>query len=401
MYFAACACLSIAHIPTKLQQTIALSSVDEPFAVTVRLEDDGGHWYIAELNIHRLRELTMKSENGILHKLLATVTNPRRTERLFQVLVIHPQLAADQGPQISRAILAQALNMLLFEDLLERVPAAKAYVDKCLREGRTVMHDHGAVRTVALEGMGALPAGQEAITRILRPLGYALNGVYPLERLRMTGRSHAQIDYPEDIAQFFISELHPDRFSLEFQDTVRRVTASSKDPVTPEASTLLKKLESAGSLSLEEAAALLPTLVHCFSRQHTEPSLSDYETLLVESPEMAWISTEGNAFNHATDRVPDVDKLASELKALGQPMKAAVETSQSGRVRQTAFHAARVMRSFRVGNNTIIEKEVPGSFYEFITRLPLPDQDGKQALDLSFDSSNAQAIFKMTANAKP
>jgi len=30
----------------------------------------------------------------------------------------------------------------------------------------------------------------------------------------------------------------------------------------------------------------------------------------------------------------------------------------------------------------------------------MPEKDGKRALDLSFDSSNAQAIFKMTANAK-
>jgi hypothetical protein len=343
----------------------------------------------------------MQSENSVLRKLLVNIIGTDRTARLFKVLVIHPDLAADQGPQASRAILAQALNMLLFEDLLARVPAAKTYVDQCLRDGKTVMHDHGAVRTVALEGMGALPAGQEAITRILRPLGYALNGVYPLERLRMTGRSHAQVDYPEDIAQFFISELHPDRFSPDFQQAIRRVTSTSINPVTPEAEALLKQLESSNSLSLEQSAKLLPILVSVFERQHTEPTLADYVVLLAESPEMAWISTEGNAFNHATDRVADVDQLAAEQKSLGQPMKAAVETSQSGRVRQTAFHAARVIRKFRDANGTLVEKEVPGSFYEFITRLPLPEQEGKQALDLSFDSSNAQAIFKMTANAKP
>jgi len=311
--------------------------------------------------------------------------------------VIHPAIAEDAGPQVSRAVVAQALNMLLFEDLLERVPAAKTYVERCLHEGRTVMHDHGAVRTVAMEGMGALPAGQESITRILRPLGYALNGVYPLERLRMTGRSHAQADYPEEIAQFFISELHPERFTSDFQQAVLRVTSTSIDPVTPQAEALLKELESTGSLSVDQAAALLPVLVSCFARQHKEAGLADFDVLLAESPEMAWISTEGNAFNHATDRVADVDQLAAEQKALGQPMKAAVETSQSGRVRQTAFHAARVMRTFRTADGGSVEKEVPGSFYEFITRLPLPEKD---ALDLSFDSSNAQAIFKMTANAK-
>jgi hypothetical protein len=342
----------------------------------------------------------MNSNSSALRETLNKIIGSERTEQLFKVLVIHPAIAAESGPQVSRAVLAQALNMLLFEDLLARVPAAKTYAEHCVRDGKTVMHDHGAVRTVALEGMGHLPAGQEAITRILRPLGYALNGVYPLERLKMTGRSHAQADYPEDIAQFFLSELHPERFSPEFQAAVKRVTATSKDPVTPEAEALLQKLDSAHSLTFDESVKLLPILASVFERQHTEPTLADYETLLAESPEMAWISTEGNAFNHATDRVADVDQLAAEQKALGQPMKATVETSQSGRVRQTAFLAARVQRNFRTPDNTLIEKEVNGSFYEFITRLPLPEEDGKQKLDLSFDSSNAQAIFKMTATTK-
>lgn len=342
----------------------------------------------------------MKSDNGVLRQTLEKIIGTERTNRLFKVLVIHPAIAADQGPQIWRAVIAQALNMLLFEDLLVRVPAAETYVERCLHEGKTVLHDHGAVRTVALAGMGALPVGEQAITRILRPLGYALNGLYPLDRLRMTGRSHAQSDFPEDIAQFFISELHPERFSAEFLAAVTRVTATSTDPVTPQAKALLQKLEDTCSLTLDEAATLLQLLVSCFGRQHREATLADYEILLAESPEMAWISTEGNAFNHATDRVVDVDQLAAEQKALSQPMKATVETSQSGRVRQTAFHAARVLRKFRAPNGSFIEKEVPGSFYEFITRLPLPEKDGKTPLDLSFDSSNAQAIFKMTANAE-
>ena len=342
----------------------------------------------------------MSTGTSVLREVLDKIIGTDRTEHLFKLLVIHPEIAAAPGPQVSRAVLAQALNMLLFEDLLRRVPTAKTYADYTLGKGRQILHDHGAVRTVALEGMGGLPAGQEAITRILRPLGYALNGVYPLERLKMTGRSHAQADYPEEIAQFFLSELHPERFSPEFQAAVRRVTASSKDPITPQAKSLLNKLESTGFLSIDESVALLPVLASVFERQHTEPTLTDYDILLAESPEMAWISTEGNAFNHATDRVADVDQLAAEQKALGQPMKATVETSQSGRVRQTAFLAARVQRRFHTPEGTLIAKEVNGSFYEFITRLPLPEEGGKQKLDLSFDSSNAQAIFKMTATGK-
>ncbi len=146
-----------------------------------------------------------------LESLLSTLIGPTRTTRLLTTLTIHPSLLV-QADLASRALLAQALNMLLFEDLIARVPAAHAYVDRCLAAGDTIFHDHGAVRTVDLAGMGALPRGQAALTRILIPLGYQLRGTYPLDRLRMTGRSYAQADLPEDLAQFFLSELHVDRF---------------------------------------------------------------------------------------------------------------------------------------------------------------------------------------------
>lgn len=341
------------------------------------------------------------THGSVLRTTLDNLIGPKRAERLFNVLVINPSFVEEAGPRISRANLAQALNMLLFDDLIERVPAAKLYVEQCLRNGKTILHDHGAVRTIAMERVGSLPAGEKAITRILHPLGYALNGVYPLERLRMTGRSYAQVDFPEEIAQFFISELHPERFSAQFEAALDRVVATSKDPLTSEAHGLLEELESARSLSQNQAIALLPVLVSCFGRQHGEITLEDYATLLAESSEAAWIATEGNAFNHVTDRVEDVDRLTAEQKVLGQPIKDVVETSQSGRVRQTAFRAALVPRTFRIANGGSLEKEVPGSFLEFITRLSLPEDDsGKKKLDLSFDSSNAQAIFKMTSTSK-
>ena len=334
-----------------------------------------------------------------LQEVLNQIIGAEKTSQLTKVLVVDQALSEESGDKVSRAVIAQALNMLLFADLIERVPAAKQYVDHCLAHNRTVMHDHGAVRTIALEGMGSLPAGETAITRVLQPLGYALKGLYPLERLKMTGRSYAQVEYPETIAQFFISELHPEKFSAEFQRALEHVVSTSNDPLTHDAKALLNELESSQSLSMDQAVELLPVLVSCFGRQHGDITLADYTVLLNESAEAAWISTEGNVFNHVTDRVEDVDALSEEQKALGQPMKATVEKSQTGRVRQTAFHAAQVTRSFTAEDGSSVEKQVPGSFLEFITRLPLPEEvEGKKVLDLGFDSSNAQAIFKMTAN---
>jgi hypothetical protein len=330
-----------------------------------------------------------------LESLLSAIIGPTRTQRLIATLVVPPGLAVP-ADRATRAHVAQALNMLLFEDLLARVPAAQLYVDRCVAAGRTILHDHGAVRTVDMDGMGGLPRGQRAITRLLEPLGYALRGTYPLERLKMTGRSYAQAEYPEEIAQFFLSELHVDRFPADFQSAVQRVTEDSADPLTPDAAALLEQLAAEKSLAFDEAVGLLPTLLSCFDRQHPVPALADYELLLAQSAEMAWIATEGNAFNHATDRVDDVEKLTAEQKALGQPMKDKVEVSGTGRVRQTAFTAARVVREFRAEDGSILRKEVPGSFLEFIARDFVPGEAVK-TLDLSFDPSNAQAIFKMTA----
>jgi len=62
-------------------------------------------------------------------------------------------------------------------------------------------------------------------------------------------------------------------------------------------------------------------------------------------------------------------------------------------VRQTALIAARVLRGFVGADGMRVEREVPGSFHEFISRDVDP-ATGK--LDLRFDAGNATGIFKVT-----
>ncbi|WP_087881925.1 DUF1338 domain-containing protein [Caballeronia mineralivorans] len=301
---------------------------------------------------------------------------------------------------VTRAELAQAMNMALFAGLLERVPTGRAYIYDLQHTQTRVQFDHGALRTVRWAESGALPPGEAAFTRILKPLGFVLNGTYPLDRIKMTGRSYKHVDAPDEIAQYFVSELHPERFSPEFQQAVTNVIDESVDPLTPQAVASLAELERDGSLPLAIALDLLPVLVRCFERQHPVPRLADYETLRAESAEMAWIATEGNAFNHATDRVDDVFAVADTQRALGRPIKESVEISKSGRVRQTAFRADPVRRVFTGADGARIERDVPGSFYEFISRDSVMDEaTGRRVLDLGFDAGNATGIFKMTAAA--
>ena len=315
-----------------------------------------------------------------------------RAEALMASIEIDAALLRPPSGTVSRAELAQALNLLLFDDLLRRVPAGALYVLDRVRRGEKVVHDHGAVRTVLGE-TGALPAGERALTRVLAPLGYEVGEVYPLDRLGMTGRAWRHRDFPESIAQFFVSELHVDRFSPRFAKSAERVFGASRDPLPAATLAGLEELSAAGELPAETARRILPDLAGAFDRAHRVPALADYERLLAESAEAAWIATEGNAFNHATDRVADVSALSLEELALGRPIKDRVEVSASGRVLQTAYRAAPAARPFVGPDGALVLRSVPGSFFEFITRHR--HADGR--LDLGFDTSNAQAIFQMTA----
>ena len=326
-----------------------------------------------------------------IERLMVSQVGDIRAHAIQRSLVFPDGKARDA---VSRAELALALAGLLFEDVQRRVPMARAYVEDSAHAGRRLTFDHGALRTVASD-CGSLPSGAEAFARILEPLGYRRVGTYDLSKIHMTGFSYCHEDLPEAIPQYFVSELHPGRFSDDFQAAAARVVGESQDPLTLEAKDILARLSSAEEIAMGDARRVLPELFAAFDRQHKEPTLEDYETLLAESAEMAWISTEGNAFNHATDRVEDVFAVAEGQKALGRPIKKAVEVSRNGNVMQTAFRAAMTERLFRSAAGHMVVREVPGSFHEFITRKTLPS--GK--LDLTFDAGNATSIFKMTSGA--
>jgi hypothetical protein len=338
------------------------------------------------------------NHDALLPRLLDHALGGARAQRALDTLELHPSFVSEGGSRVSRAVFAIALGAVLFEDLLHRVSSADAYVTERLKAGERIVFDHGALRTVrfAKRPTGALPAGYEAFSRILVPLGYVHSRSYPLTRLRMVGRAYTHVDEPELIPQYFVSELNVNEFSPDFQAAAWRVFGNSADPLGPDSLDLLAEFEREGSAPLEASCKALPEIAAAFGRWHRTPSLTDYQALLAESAEGAWLATEGNAFNHATDRVPDVDSLAAEQRRRGRPMKDLVEVSASGRVRQTAFRADAVEREFVKDDGSIQRMRVPGSFYEFITREENRGRDGRVRLDLSFDSSNAQGIFAMT-----
>ncbi len=334
----------------------------------------------------------------VVEDLLVAVLGDSRTTGILASVARSAEVSALERASPDAPVLpgqlAEALGLALFAGLLDRVPSGASYVEAKRVLGEKVVFDHGALRTVLWTNNGALPAGRAAIARVLEPLGYAQQEVYPLPALRMTGYAYTHKQFPETLPQYFVSELHPEQFSAPFQDAVTSVLALSRDPLSTFDKWLLAKLTTNAKLPFNEACAVLKAAIGCFARQHADPTLQAYETLKAESAEMAWIATEGNVFNHATDRVTDVVAVANAQRLAGRAIKARVEISASGRVRQTALLADKVSRNFVRADGTLQTMQVPGSFYEFISRDCLPDSD---KLDLAFDSGNATGIFKVTA----
>ena len=253
-----------------------------------------------------------KAHDETVSTLVASVLE-ERAKQAIDTLDLDALPVSGPGDAVDRLTLSKALAIVLFQHLVDHVPSASAYVDERRADGGRVLFDHGAIRTVRFpsSATGGLPSGEKAITRILRPLGYVLAGTYPLPVLKMTGRAYLHADAPEHMPQFFVSELHIERFDGDFATVAARVFGQSADPLGETSLARLSFLAETGVLALADAKGLLSEIVTAFGRHHPIPCLSDYRALLERSSEAAWIATEGNAFNHATDRVRDLDALVA------------------------------------------------------------------------------------------
>jgi hypothetical protein len=119
--------------------------------------------------------------------------------------------------------------VLLFSDLLDRVPAAAGHVGRVAAGGGRICFDHGALRTID-GAVGALPRGTAAFARILKPLGYRSADLSAAEAAhdRLCVRAR---DMPDTLPQFFVSELHIVQLPEAAQAAAERVFGRSVDPL--------------------------------------------------------------------------------------------------------------------------------------------------------------------------
>ena len=83
--------------------------------------------------------------NANVERLLTKLLGLEKIEFLFSTLNFPAILQDWEDGTVTRAELAQAMNMALFEDLLQRSPNARTYTHDAIANGGSVYFDHGAL----------------------------------------------------------------------------------------------------------------------------------------------------------------------------------------------------------------------------------------------------------------
>ena len=192
-------------------------------------------------------------------------------------------------------------------------------------------------------------------------------GEYDFEAKKLYAR-HFEHDDPS-LPRVFISQLLTDQFSESLQRTV------------------------AGLIEQLEVPTAQPM---CSSGCNWKCDFATYQELQAESEYAAWMAAHGFCANHFTVSVNHLSTIES-LEELNELLLAegfslndqggAIKGSPDVYLEQSSTIASRVKVSFEDG-----EHEIPGCYYEFARRYPLPDG----TLFGGFVAKSADKIFEST-----
>jgi len=254
----------------------------------------------------------------------------------------------------------------LWQDYISMAPQAARIKLAFEEQGETVVNDHVAFRTLALE-----PIGLKQLEPHLLGLGYTPFEPYefPAKKLKAYGYLPPQPQLP----RIFLSELMVDQLSPPAQAILKRC-AEQIDP---------KRVAS-------------PDILWS-GRQWAPVSWDEYQLLAAESEYAAWMATIGIRPNHFTISVTDLKQSSSVEAALGVAEELGYKINESGgRVKgspgvlleQGSTLADRTPMPFADG----VERPVPTCYYEFAKRYP--QADGQ--LFQGFVANSADKIFEST-----
>ncbi|MGZ3773070.1 MAG: 2-oxoadipate dioxygenase/decarboxylase family protein [Pseudobdellovibrionaceae bacterium] len=264
-----------------------------------------------------------------------------------------------------------SLNTLLekmWVDYCELNPAAKGIHDIFTAQGEHVVNDHIALRTFNHPRLGI-----ESLAQHFKKYGYVEKGEYFFEEKKLYAKHY---DHPnEEMPKIFISELELEKVSPFIRETVNKLVEQVPD-----------------SLIQNE------TFVMCGRPWKMTHAL--YADLAKESEYASWVAAIGFRPNHFTININKLKKyndiltLNEFVKANGYKLNSSggeVKGTQADYLEQSSTMASEIPMKFDDGTFNI-----PGCYYEFAKRYPLPN--GK--LYQGFVAKSADKIFESTNKVK-
>ncbi|MEM8864703.1 MAG: DUF1338 domain-containing protein [Planctomycetota bacterium] len=254
----------------------------------------------------------------------------------------------------------------LWSDYTSITPQADRIYQAFTERGETVVNDHVAFRTLALE-----PIGLAKLEPHLLALGYTPFEPYefPAKKLRAYGYLPPEATQP----RVFLSELLVEELS-------------------PKSADILKKLAS----QVAADAAADPSVM--WRGPLWDPiAYDDYQQLVSESEYAAWFSTLGLRANHFTISVnhlnscEEVEDVLQVVESLGYAINDSggrVKGSPDRFLEQASTMADKQVIEFAGGE----QHEVPTCYYEFAKRYMTPEG----GLFQGFVAASADKIFEST-----
>lgn len=285
----------------------------------------------------------------------------------------------------------------LWQEYLERVPYARAYLKMITDAGGKVANDHIALRSLHLDlsiNGQTINLGIPFLAAIIERFGYKLGGEYLFPATHLYARHYYHPHSAElNLPKLFISEL----IVAELPENIQTLIYQIVQTVSP---VYLERYQQISQQIPDNFSAK-----QIFTRPWQPASFSQIQTINQITQYGAWVLLHGYAVNHFTAYVnqqntsqyPDIQTTANGLKNLGIPMKASIEGSIEVGLRQTATHAVseNVPVIDDITNQEIL---IPWTYayYEIAERYLISDPSGKVKLFDAFLGANAQHLFEMT-----
>ncbi len=255
----------------------------------------------------------------------------------------------------------------LFTELWHRYaainPQAQAIHDLLQQRGDRIVNDHLAFRTFRHPRLGL-----DQLAHPFENLGYRAVGTYHFKAKKLLARHYEAPDAPK----IFISELILDQCS----ETLRQIVHQMIDAIPP-------------TVRVDQDFLLR-------GRPWPPVSRAVWQQLRDESEYAAWMAAFGYCANHFTilvnalTTIPDLEALCALLRERGFTLNESGGLIKGGpavHLAQASTRAPDVQIDFVDGTAAI-----PGCYYEFAQRYPLPDG----TLFQGFVADSADRIFEST-----